>query len=74
VIGAYQVTGLAAFSSGTIAVSAADQDILSGLVWQFTMTDNGGGKAIVNGSLDLHGAFNGNAFIGQSAFRLAMSH
>jgi len=67
VTGSYQSSGaVLGISSGTIAVNPADQDILSGTVWQFTATDTNG-KYIVSGGaspsipagLDLHGGYTG---------------
>lgn len=48
VTGTYQVTGVTGFSVGTIAVQPPS-DFLSGLTWQFTVSDNSGSKATVCG-------------------------
>lgn len=80
VSGSYSVSdGLAGWQGGTIAVTPADQDILSGFVWQFTLTDASGNKYIANGMLDLNNNFAGvvTAVHGPDAgthFNLHMSH
>jgi hypothetical protein len=77
VTGSYTLNGIAGLSAGTVAVLPADQDILSGLVWQFTMTDNGGSATIVNGALDMKNGFSGVAVIrvpGNPRFIVTMTH
>jgi len=74
VTGTYQVTALAAFSSGTVGVAASDQDILSGKTWQFTMTDANATKFIANGLLDLQGKFAGIISGNGATYLLTMTH
>lgn len=78
VTGTYSVTGLSQFSNGTVAV-VPPSDILSGLVWQFTMTDANKNKFVANGTLALDRSFSGNTFLepagaGTPTFKLAMTH
>jgi hypothetical protein len=79
VTGTYNVAALVGLQTGTVAVNTPDQDILSGRTWQFTMTESGGGKFIVNGHLDLAGGFSG-LVLGVSGvdsgnhYNLVMSH
>lgn len=70
VTGTYQVSGAVGFSSGTVSVRPGI-DILSGLLWEFYLTDVSGSTATVCGGctkapdgsglsgLDLHGNFAG---------------
>lgn len=70
VAGTYQVSGVAGFSSGSVAV-VPPFDLLSGNFWQFTVSDISGNKATVCGGctpgpngvgtsgLDLKGNFTG---------------
>lgn len=77
VTGQFTVSGITGLSGGSVAVLPADQDLLSGLVWQFTMTDNGGSAIIVNGALDMKNGFSGVAVIrvpGNPRFLVTMSH
>lgn len=76
VTGSYSVTNLAGFSSGNVAVVPTDEDVLSGLTWQFTMSDANGGKFIVNGQLGYDRTFKGLVFDKTSGnyFELLMSH
>ncbi len=75
VTGTYTVTNVAGLTNGNISVAAADQDILSGTVWQFTMLDANGAKFIANGTLDLKGGFAG-VVLGPSSthFQLTITH
>jgi hypothetical protein len=73
VTGTYQVTGLPGLTTGTVSVNPPS-DILSGLVWQFSMSDNSGTKGVANGNLNENGRFDGNAISGSAAFILSMSH
>jgi hypothetical protein len=59
VTGNYQVTNLAGFSTGTVAI-IPPSDILSGLLWQFTMSDANGSKFVANGTLGLERSFHGH--------------
>lgn len=75
VSGAYSVSqGLAGWQGGTIAVALADQDILSGFVWQFTLTDASNTKYVAHGLLDLNGGFSGVVAGGGNHFNLHMAH
>lgn len=77
VTGQFTVSGITGLSGGTVAVLPADQDLLSGTLWQFTMTDNGGSAIIVNGTLDQKNGFSGTAVIrvpGNPRFLVTMSH
>jgi hypothetical protein len=76
VTGTYQAAGIQGLPAGTVAV-IPPSDILSGLYWQFTMTDNGGTRvSIVNGKLDMKGGFSGLLLLlpSQVTFTLVMSH
>jgi hypothetical protein len=77
VTGQFTITGVAGLSAGTVAVLASDQDLLSGTVWQFTMSDASGLAIIVNGTLDMKNGFSGVALIhaaGSPRFILTMTH
>lgn len=72
VTGSYTISGLSPFSAGTVSVDAADQDILSGTVWQFTMKDPSA-KVIVNGTLNGR-AFSGLMLANSNYYNLNMTH
>lgn len=73
VTGTYAVTNLAGFTTGSVSVDSADQDILSGTIWQFTLRDANTSKSIVNGTLTGR-AFHGIVFSGSQAYALSMTH
>jgi hypothetical protein len=68
------VTNLAGISSGTVAV-APPFDILSGLLWQFTMSDGNGDKFVAFGALSLDRKFSGHLCdSGNKCYSLSASH
>jgi hypothetical protein len=74
VTGTYQVTSLAGISSGTVAV-APPFDILSGLLWQFTLSDGNGDKFVAFGALSLDRKFSGHLCdSGNKCYSLSASH
>ena len=76
VSGNYLVTNLNSLSSGSVSVVQSDQDILSGRVFQFTMTDISGVKLIARGTLGLDRTFTGVVRVlnGNATYLLKMSH
>jgi hypothetical protein len=74
VTGTYQVTNLAGISSGSVAVNQPT-DILSGLLWQFTMSDANASKFVASGALSLDRKFAGHLCdAANNCYALAASH
>jgi len=74
VTGTYAVTNQSGFTTGTITVDSSNGDVLSGTVWQFSLTDANGTKYTCYGTLGLDKTFSGVAHYHGSTWVVALSH